>query len=186
MKWRSIGLKGVWLAPVLAGGGMNEEALALVGKTLRGSAGFNGDEPTRNDFYSNESQYPEESVLEQVAMQALKYGLMDLDPDKVIIVAGGESVEMIASKKYRAARTTIELEHCARVITDFGIVLDFPRLKTTAAIAWPLDRQNLATINVTHSVMEPHGVNDAPYEWYQAGELTEGQEGYGLFPQSTP
>ena len=181
MKWRSVGLKAIYLAPVLTTGGMNEAELELVGKTLQGSAGFTGDSPTRTDFFSNESMAPEESVVSENPVKALAYNLMDLDPDKVIVVAGGEAVQMTASKKYKAARSAVELEHCARVITDFGIVIDFPRLKTVANVNWPLSRTEIATVAVEHSVMEPYGVSDAPYEYYQGSELTAGQAGYELF-----
>lgn len=181
MKWRSIGLKVVFLAPVNPNGGMNEAALTMVGKTLKGSAGFTGDEPQVNNFFSNESRAPEESVVDQYPMQALKYGLMDLEPEKVVVVNGGEVVDMPGgTKKYKAPRGMNEIEHCARVITDFNIVIDFPRLKTTSVVDWPLDRQNIATVKVTHSALEPYGVNDSPYEYYQASELTAGQAGYEL------
>jgi hypothetical protein len=53
-------------------------------------------------------------------------------------------------------------------------------VKTKATINWPLDNENIANVNVEHKTMEPFGVNDAPYEWYQKSELTETQTGYGL------
>lgn len=181
MKWRSIGLAGIYIAPVKADGGMNEEALTLVGKTLRGTAGFTSDTAQMNNFYSNESIMPEESVVSEYPVQALRYALMDLEPEKVVVVAGGEVVDMTGgTKKYKAPRGAVEKEHCVRAITDFGLVIDFPRLKTSATVNWPLDRDNIATIEVEQTVMDPFGVNDAPYEYYQGSELTEGQAGYDL------
>jgi hypothetical protein len=126
IKWRSIGLQAIFLAPIKSNGGMNEEALKLVGKTSKGTAGFTSEGGTDKNFFSNESAMPEESITAEEAIAVLKYGLMDIDPDKVAVITGGQAEAMKESKKYRAPRATVNLEHCVRVIQSMVLSLIFP------------------------------------------------------------
>lgn len=178
-KTRSIGLKVALFGDVNPDGGMPTEMKQLA-KTLKGTASFNTEANQTQDFYSEEEpEVPEETVVTEAGLKQVKLNLMEWDNDTLVSVFGGtvEKSQKVTIDgksytvdKYKAPRSTVQVEKALRVISRYNVVIDIPRAKVIARFVWNLTNNDIAQIEVTATAQSPVGANDGPYEIYKLGE----------------
>lgn len=181
-KTRSIGLKKALFGDVPANGGM-PAGLKQLARTMKGSASFNSEEGSTQDFYCEEEPaFPVESVSTEAGLVQVKLNFMEWDNQTLISVFGGtesEAEDVIVDgktysvQKYQAPADMVTIEKSLRVISINNVVIDVPRAKITAKFVWNLTRSDIAQIEVTAKVMVPVGENDKPYYIYKLGTPKE-------------
>lgn len=179
-KTRSIGLKKAMFGDVNLEGGMpSAENLLQLGNTLKGTASFNTEEDSAQDFYSEENgSTPEESVLTEPGLKQVKLNLMEWDNETLKKVFGGttktEDVTVegktYSVEKFVAPKDMVTVEMAVRVISLYNVCIDIPRAQVKARFVWNLTRTDIAQIEITAKAMAPIGANDGPYEVYKLGE----------------
>lgn len=182
-KTRSIGLRVALFGDVPVAGGMAASLLQLA-RTMKGTASFNTEADTTQDFYCEEEPaVPVESVSTEAGLKQLKLNFMEWDNDTLIKVFGGtegEEEEVTVDgktytvKKYQAPSEMVTVEQSVRVISLHNVVIDIPRAQITARFVWNLTRTDIAQIEVTAKILAPFGANDKPYYIYQLGEAKAG------------
>lgn len=178
-KIRSIGLKTALFGDVNAEGGMPAEMKQLA-KTLKGTASFNTEANQTQDFYSEEEpEVPEETVVTEAGLKQIKINFMEWDNEVLQSVFGGtveksQKVTVDGSTytvdKYKAPKSTVQIEKALRVISRYNVVIDIPRAKIVARFVWNLTNTDIAQIEVTATAQAPIGENDGPYEIYKLGD----------------
>lgn len=177
-KTRSIGLKIAYFGDVNPSGGMPTEMKQLA-KTLKGTASFNTEANQTQDFYSEEEpEAPEESVVTEAGLKQVKLNFMEWDNEALVAVFGGTAVtedvtiegKTYSVQKYKAPRSTVQVEKAVRVISRYNVVIDIPRAKVTARFVWNLTNTDIAQIEVTASAQQPLGESDGLYEIYKLGD----------------
>ena len=177
-KTRSIGLKIAMFGDVNQNGGMPDEMKQLA-KTLKGTASFNTEANQTQDFYSEEEpEVPEETVVTEAGLKQIKLNFMEWDNDVLVTVFGGTTVTEDVTingvtynvEKYKAPKSTVQVEKAVRVISRYGVVIDVPRAKIVARFIWNQTNTDIAQIEVTATAQAPIGENDGPYEIYRLGE----------------
>lgn len=182
-KTRSVGLKAALFGDVPVAGGMAASLLQLA-RTMKGTASFNTEADTTQDFYCEEEPaVPAESVSTEAGLKQLKLNFMEWDNDTLIKVFGGtegEEEEVTVGgktytvKKYQAPSEMVTVEQSVRVISLHNVVIDIPRAQITARFVWNLTRTDIAQIEVIAKILAPFGANDKPYYIYQLGEAKAG------------
>lgn len=177
-KTRSIGLKQILLAAVVAAGGMPTD-LKAAGKTFKGTASFNTEANTTQDFYSEEEpDAPEESVPTEAGLKQIKWNMMEWDNETLILLFGGtkKSAEVTVDgktytvEKFVPARSLVSVELAVRAISRFNVVIDIPRAQITARFVWNITQTDIAQIEITAKALAPFGAEDGTYEIYKLGE----------------
>lgn len=133
-KTRSIGLKKAMFGDVNPEGGMpSAENLLQLGNTLKGTASFNTEEDSAQDFYSEENgSTPEESVLTEPGLKQVKLNLMEWDNETLKKVFGGttktEDVTVegktYSVEKFVAPKDMVTVEMAVRVISLYNVCID--------------------------------------------------------------
>ena len=178
-KTRSIGLKKAFFGDVNQEGGMPEEMKQLA-KTLKGTASFNTEADTTQDFYSEEEPtVPEETVVTAVGLKTIKLNFMEWDNEVLQSIFGGSvkptqkvtiDGQTYTVDKYIAPKELVQIEMAVRVISRYNVVIDVPRAKVTARFVWNLTNDDIAQIEVTATAQSPIGADDGPYSIYKLGE----------------
>lgn len=177
-KYRSIGLKAAYFGDVNPNGGMPKEMKQLA-KTLKGTASFNTEANQTQDFYSEEEpEVPEETVVTEPGLKQIKLNFMEWNNEVLVAVFGGttktEDVTIdgktYSVEKYKAPKSTVQVEKAVRVISRYGVVIEIPRAKVVARFVWNLTNTDIAQIEVTATCQAPIGMDDGPYEIYKLGE----------------
>ncbi len=173
-KTRSIGLKKALFGEVNPAGGMPVE-LKQLAKTLKGTASFNTEADQTQEFFSEEEpDVPEEIVVTASGLKQIKLNFMEWDNEVLVSMFGGKVKKEDVSidgktynvDKYKAPRSTVQVEKAIRVISRYNTVIDIPRAKVLARFIWNLTNTEIAQIEVTASCLSPVGVEDGPYEIY--------------------
>lgn len=182
-KIRSIGLKKALFGEVPENGGMPESLLQLA-RTMKGSASFNTEEDSTQDFYCEEEPaFPVESISTEAGLKQIKLNFIEWDNQTLIAVFGGSESEpedvtidgkTYSVKKYQAPSDMVTIEKSIRVISLHNVVIDVPRAKVTAKFVWNLTRTDIAQIEVTAKVLVPVGADDKPFYIYKLGTPKEG------------
>lgn len=177
-KTRSVGLKKAYFAGVNPSGGMPAEMKQLA-KTLQGTASFNNDADTTQDFYSEEEPFaPEESVVTTPGLKYIRLNFMEWDNEVLVALFGGvvaKSQKVTIEDKtytvdiYNAPKDTVQVEMAVRVISLYNVVIEVPRAKVTARFVWNLTRTEIAQIEVTATAQAPIGADDGPFRIYKLG-----------------
>lgn len=185
-KTRSIGLKIAMFGDVNPAGGM-PKTMKQLAKTLKGTASFNTEANQTQDFYSEEEpEVPEETVVTEAGLKQIKLNFMEWDNDVLVAVFGGTTVMEDVTieevtynvEKYKAPKSTVQVEKAVRVITRHGnVVIDVPRAKIVARFIWNMTNTDIAQIEVTATAQAPIGANDGPYEIYKLGNPKPKEEG---------
>lgn len=177
-KTRSIGLKKVLVGSVNPAGGM-AALLEQIGKTAKGTASFNTEADTTQDFYSEEEPTaPEESVITEAGLKQLKWNLMEWDNQGLIKVFGGSTKTVDVTidgktyevEKYVSTKNVVKVELSVRAISRYNVVIDIPRAQIIARFVWNMTQTEIAQIEITAKAMAPIGEDDGPYEIYKLGE----------------
>lgn len=179
MKTRSVGLKKAYFGEVNPAGGMPTEMKQLA-KTLQGTASFNNDADTTQDFYSEEEPFaPEESVVTTPGLKYIRLNFMEWDNNVLVALFGGEiakSQKVTIEDKtytidiYKAPKETVQVEMAVRVISLYNVVIEIPRAKVTARFVWNLTRTEIAQIEVTATAQAPIGASDGTFHIYKLGD----------------
>jgi hypothetical protein len=172
-KTRSIGLNGIMVGDVVAGGGM-PTAMEQLARTLRGTANFTTDADTTTDFFCEEyPDAPEESVVSEKGLKNLVFNIMEWDNDVLMKIFGGTTKSDTITDMDGATKTVtkfvppkeyVEIEKAMRVLTPYKVGLDIPRAKILARFIWNMTRTEIAQIEVTARAMSPEGASDGVYE----------------------
>lgn len=179
-KIRSIGLKAIYLGAVAAIGGM-PAALTSPGKTFKGTASFNTEANSEQDFYSEEEpSAPEESVSTEAGLATLKWNLMEWDNAELVRLFGGTTktenvtvdTKTYSVEKYSAPSDIVNVELGVRAISRYNAVIDIPRAKIQARFVWNLTQTDIAQIEITAKVLAPVVDTESPYHIYKLGEPT--------------
>lgn len=177
-KIRSIGLKQILLAAVVAAGGMPTDMKAA-GKTFKGTASFNTEAGTTQDFYSEEEpDAPEESVPTEAGLKQLKWNMMEWDNAALVQLFGGSTKDgevtidgkTYTIEKFVPARNLVSVELAVRAISRYNVVIDIPRAQITARFVWNITQTDIAQIEVTAKALAPFGADDGVYEIYRLGD----------------
>lgn len=178
-KTRSIGLKMALFGDVNPDGGM-PTVLKQLAKTLKGTASFNTEANQTQDFYSEEEpEVPEETVVTEAGLKQVKLNFMEWNNEVLKSVFGGTvektqkvtvDGETYTVDKYKAPKSTVQIEKALRVISRYNVVIDIPRAKIVARFVWNLTNTDIAQIEVTATAQAPIGADDGPYEIYKLGE----------------
>ena len=177
-KTRSIGLKKAFFGEVNPQGGMPTE-LRQLAKTLKGTASFNTEASQTQDFYSEEEpEIPEETVVTEAGLKQVKLNLMEWDNSALVALFGGTTAtedvtvegKTYSVEKYKAPKSTVQVEKAIRVLSRYNVVIDIPRAKVVARFIWNLTNTDIAQIEVTATAQSPVGESDGPYEIYKLGE----------------
>lgn len=159
MALRSIGLKSIKMGDIEADGGVSL-AMTALGVTFKGSASFTTEEPTYQEFYSEENPgTPEESIVSEEGLKQIKFNIMDFDPAVLTRLFGGTT----AVNKWSAQRETFELEQSVEIVTAYDVRIIATRCKVSSRILWNLSRTEIAQIEVTCRILTPEKVGEAPY-----------------------
>ena len=178
-KTRSIGLKMALFGDVNPAGGM-PETMKQLARTLQGTASFNTEADTTQDFYSEEEPtVPEETVVTAAGLKQIRLNFMEWDNEALQAVFGGsvKSSQKVTIDgktytvdKYIAPKDIVQVEKAVRAISRYNVVIDIPRAKVTARFVWNLTNTDIAQIEVTATAQSPIGEEDGPYEIYKLGE----------------
>ena len=116
--------------------------------------------------------------MTEAGLKQIKLNFMEWDNDVLVTVFGGTTVTEDVTlegvtynvEKYKAPKSTVQVEKAVRVISRYGVVIDVPRAKIVARFIWNLTNTDIAQIEVTATAQAPIGENDGPYEIYRLGE----------------
>lgn len=179
-KIRSIGLKSILLGTVNVAGGM-PASLTAAGKTFRGTASFNTEANSEQDFYSEEQpNAPEETVATEAGSVSLKWNLMEWDNAELVRLFGGKTktenvtvdTKTYSVEKYSAPSDIVNIELGVRAISRYNAVIDIPRAKIQARFVWNLTQTDIAQIEITAKALSPVVDTESPYHIYKLGEPT--------------
>ena len=178
-KTRSIGLKKAFFGEVNTAGGM-PESMKQLAKTLKGTASFNTEADTTQDFYSEEDpSTPEETVVTEAGLKQIKLNFMEWDNEVLKSMFGGtikQSVKVTVDgqsytvDKYMAPKDVVQIEMAVRVVSRYNVVIDIPRAKIIARFVWDLTDTAIAQIEVTATAQTPLSGDDGPYSVYKLGD----------------
>lgn len=177
-KTRSIGLKQILLAAVVAAGGMPTDMKAA-GKTFKGTASFNTEAGTTQDFFSEEEpDAPEESIPTEAGLKQLKWNMMEWDNQALMLLFGGSvkpgevtiDGKTYTVEKFIPPRSLVSVELAVRAISRYNVVIDIPRAQITARFVWNITQTDIAQIEITAKALAPFGADDGAYEVYILGE----------------
>lgn len=157
-------------------GGMPAEMKQLA-KTLKGTASFNTEANQTQDFYSEEEpEVPEETVVTEAGLKQIKLNFMEWDNEVLQSMFGGTveksqkvtiGGETYTVDKYKAPKSTVQIEKAVRVVSRYNVVIDVPRAKIIARFVWNLTNTDIAQIEITATAQAPFGEGDGTFEVYK-------------------
>jgi len=159
---RSIGLASIKLGAIAVDGGMST-ALAALGVTYQDTAEMVREDPEITEIYSEENDDPEE-VLETRGPAIVRWSIMNVDPDEVVRVLGGE-VTGTTDKVYHSPVSKDPIELSLEIITKSGLKIEIPRAKINAKENFQFRKKGVLLIDIEARVLTPTKIDTAPISW---------------------
>lgn len=161
---RSIGLTSLKLGAIAGDGGMGTSLTAL-GVTYQDTAELIREDPDITEIYSEENDEPEE-VLETKGPIRLRWSILNVDPDEVVRVLGGE-VTGTSPKVYNSPVSKDPIELSVEIETRTGLKIQIPRAKINAKENFQFRKKGVLLIDIEARVLTPTKANTPPITWTQ-------------------
>lgn len=166
-------MRQILLGDVKAGGGMPEDALAPIARTLKGTANFTTEQDQTQDFFCEEEpDAPVETVTTEKGLKSLTWNILEWDNAALVRVFGGTTKSATVKvdgadktvEKFVPPKDYVEIEQAVRVLTPYKVGIDIPRAKIMARFVWNLTRTEIAQVECVARAMSPEGSDDGAYE----------------------
>jgi hypothetical protein len=150
---RAIGLLSIELGAIAGDGGI-ATTFASLGVTYQDSAELMQADNNITEIFSEENDDAEE-VIEVMGGKTLKWSVMNIDPDNLVLILGGTATGTAPNKTWEAPDTRSQIEKSVRVKTKTNQTIDIPRAKIMAKINWKFSKKGVALIDITAKVLKP-------------------------------
>ncbi len=159
---RSIGLASIKLGAIAGDGGIGT-SLTVLGVTYQDTAELVREDPEITEIYSEENDEPEE-VLETKGPALVRWSIMNVDPDEVVRVLGGE-VTGTAPKVYNSPVSKAPIELSIEIVTRSGLKIEIPRAKINAKENFQFRKKGVLLIDIEARILTPTKSNTSPIKW---------------------
>jgi hypothetical protein len=149
-----IGLKKVEFGDVATDGGMGN-TLTEFGETVSSTALLANDSPTVTDFFIEEQDDPFYSSSVD-GKTTLKWSSYNVEPAALVRIKGGAvSVDANEDSTWEAPDVNPNIEVSTRVTMKDGTIVEIPRGKMDAIFTWNMQKDKLAQVDLTITVLKP-------------------------------
>lgn len=153
---RSIGLKHIKIGDIAEDGGMGS-ALTILGVTYVDTADLVQGDPELTEIFSEENDDPEE-VIETKASKSVKWSIINFDPDEMVRVLGGTSVNGV----WNAPTVMEPIEQSVEILSKNNLLIQIPRAKIVAKLNMQFRKKGVALIDIEAKILTPTKAATAP------------------------
>lgn len=153
---RSIGLKHIKIGEIAGDGGMGTSLTAL-GVTYQDTAELTQGDPELTEIFSEENDDPEE-VIETKASKSVKWSIMNFDPDQMVRVLGGTSL----NGAWHAPTVMDPIEMSIEILSKNDYKIEIPRAKIVAKLNMQFRKKGVTLIDIEAKILTPTKANTAP------------------------
>ncbi len=157
---RTLGLKKIEIGDIASDGGVSTN-FQVIGVTYKDTAELTQEDPELTEHYSEENDEPEE-VISAKGKTAIKWSIMDSDPDTLVDVLGGEVTGAVGSEVWEAPAASVDIEKSIKITPKKGRVIIVPRARLVSKINYKLARTGIFLVEITATVLTPTKAGVAP------------------------
>lgn len=154
-----IGLKSIEFGDVAADGGMGT-VLAEFGATVSQTALLSNEAPTVTDFPIEEQSVPFYSVSVD-GKTTIAWSSYNVEPASLVLVKGGTVTSDASGTTWNAPDETPNIEKSLKVTMKDGTIVTVPRCKVDAVFQWNFQKDKLAQVDLTFTILKPEKANTA-------------------------
>lgn len=155
-----IGVTSIKIGAIAGDGGMGT-SLTSVGDTVAQSASMVSEEGTTTDFRIEESDDPVYSILSEKGKVTVSWSTFANDATTLQKFFGG-TVVAGPPAVWSAPDTLPELERSMEITMKDGTIIKIVRAKLISKFNWPLDKTQMAQIDIVATVLTPTKAATAP------------------------
>jgi len=137
-------------------------SLAALGKTLEGSCKLTMDDPSTQEFRSEESDTPELQIETQGNFN-LEFTVMNPDTDCMVSIFGGTNVG--SPKVYNPPSQFAIKEVSVELVPREGMTFKATRVKLIGKINAEMSKKNIFAIDVKGTILTPEKLDEAAYSF---------------------
>jgi hypothetical protein len=159
----SYGVTTIKVGEIANDGGFGT-SLAALGKTLEGSCKIQMDDPSTQEFRSEESDIAELSINTQGNFN-VEFSIMNPDADAMVAVFGGTATG--SPKTYTPPTQFAIQEKSLELVPRDGMTFKAARVKLVAKINWEASKKNLLLVDIKGTILTPTKTNEPAYSFVE-------------------
>lgn len=162
----SWGLSKIEISPIAGDGGLGD-TWTTISDTEQGSAVFNEEEGTIQEFFTEESDDPVFIGKSQPGAKTFVWATNDMTPENMVKVKGGSVTGdgTTTPKTWVAPDVDPEIEKSMRLTLRTGQVIEIVRVKILGLLDWNLGKDNLGKVAVTSTILKPTKAATPPFQF---------------------
>lgn len=153
MAKRVLGVASIKLGAIAGDGGMGT-SLTQIGDTVPGSAILENAEGTTQDFFSEESDTPIESIISEAGTTTFNFSTMNLDADSLVLLFGGTKTTG-PPVKWEPPATLGTKELSIEVIDRKGNKFEFVRVSVKPKFTVNFNKTALGQVDIVGTILTP-------------------------------
>ena len=150
---RTLGVEKIEISAIAGDGGVGT-AFAALGVTYKDTAELTQEDPVTTEHKSEESDEPEEVVVEK-GPTTIKWSIINCDPDTLVSVLGGEATGTAPNKIWSAPDAAANIEKSIKITPKAGMVITIVRAKLTAKLNYKIARTGILQVDIVAKVLKP-------------------------------
>lgn len=157
MAKRILGLVSIKVGPIAGDGGMGT-SLTTIGDTVKDSCVFTEGDPTKQEFFIEESDDAIESFVTQKGTETISWSTNNLDPDNMVLLFGGtkDGTGAVGDPyTWEPPDTQEELERSVEITDRKGNKVEIVRVKFSPKKSFSFQGTRLGAIDITGTILLP-------------------------------
>ena len=163
---RILGLVSIKIGAIAGDGGMSI-ALTAIGDTVKDSCVFGEGDPTKQEFFVEESDDPIESFVTQKGTETISWSTNNLHPDIMVLLFGGTKAGLGTQASpftWEPPDTQDELERSVEITDRKGNKMEIVRVKFSPKKSFSFQGTKLGQLDITGTILLPTKANTRKYK----------------------